>query len=68
MIFFQNMASISKKQFIEFMPSAIQLITKGSTSSRMRFMDGIANEQLNPAVNHLQTALEYNLPGGKHAR
>lgn len=64
------MASISKTQFIDFMPKAVSLITSSLSerSNRFKYIGGILNEQIEPAVLHLQNALEYNLPGGKHAR
>ena len=64
------MSSISKKQFIDFMPKAVKLITNSfkNERSQFKFMAGILNDQIEPAVSHIQEALEYNLPGGKHAR
>jgi len=64
------MASTSRQQFIDFMPRAISLISHSLTAqqTQFRFLDGLLNSQIDPAISHLQKSLEYNLPGGKHAR
>ena len=48
---------------------AVNLIRKSvAEPSQSKFMTNIVSPQVAPAVTHLTNALEYNLPGGKHAR
>jgi len=60
---------ISRQRFIQFMPKAVNLIRKSvSEPTHSKFMANIVSPQVAPAVTHLTNALQYNLPGGKHAR
>ena len=60
---------ISRARFVEFMPRAIEIITRmRSEPNRFRFLNGIVDNDVFPAISHMKNALEYNLPGGKHAR